>query len=185
MLIKIMTFDKAPEKRRENAEKLAFLLKAQVYVGGTDTLDNFIGICKSVGKDDLLYLEDDIQICSNFLTRIKKAIEAFPDKMISFFSCDLQDCKVREVPYTWHKFSQCLYIPNKVVKQLLKVAPQFREKKYRDNDWERIFCELKGTYIRYFPHLVQQHEWESTIFDIIDPRSPFYVGESNEYDNTI
>ena len=181
MLIKIMTFDKAPKKRRENAEKLAFLLKAQIYVGGTDTLDNFIGICKSVGKDDLLYLEDDIQICSNFLTRINKAIKAFPDKMISFFSCNLKDCKVREVPYTWHRFSQCLYIPNKVVKQLLKVAPQFRERKYKDNDWERVFCELKGTYIRYFPHLVQQYEWESTIFDIIDPRSTFYVGENSEY----
>ena len=83
MLIKIMTFDKAPKKRRENAEKLAFLLKAQIYVGGTDTLDNFIGICKSVGEDDLLYLEDDIEICSNFLTRIKKAIDAgFGDKKI-------------------------------------------------------------------------------------------------------
>ena len=88
MLIKIMTFDKAPEKRRENAEKLAFLLKAQIYVGSTDTLDNFIGICKSVGKDDLLYLEDDIEICSNFLARINKAIKTFPDKMISFFSCN-------------------------------------------------------------------------------------------------
>lgn len=178
LVSKILTFDKAPLERRRNAEELGKYLDTEPYIGGTDTLSNFINICKSVGQNDLLYLEDDVQICSEFPTRIKEAIEEYPDKVITFFyPRSVIQKKPIEVNFSQYQFSQCVYIPNKYISKLIQLEPRYRNNYYIHNDWERIFRLLDGTYIRYFPHLVQQYNWKSTIFPgFTDSGSKYFVG---------
>lgn len=176
MNIRILTFDKAPKERRDNAEELGKLLDTKPYIGGTDTLANFINICNSVGQNDLLYLEDDVQICSEFPIRIKEAVEEYPNKVITFFYPNSCNKRPVEIGFSDYRYSQCVYIPNKYINQLIELEPRFRFRYFIHNDWERIFRLLRGTYIRYFPHLVQQYEWKSTIFNIVDKPSKYFVG---------
>lgn len=177
MIIKINTFEGAPKERRDNAIELGKLLDVKPTIGGTDTLTNFINICKSVGDEDLLYMEDDIQICSEFIPRIEDAINEFPNKVITFFYSGYTPTHTKEVPFHRYIYSQCVFIPNQIIKELIFKEPMFREEQYRRNDWEKIFHTLKGTYIRYFPHLVQQFNWKSTIIDgWIDQSSKYFIG---------
>lgn len=178
MKIRIHTFDQAPPMRRDNAEELGKYFDTKPYVGGRDTLTNFINICKSVGPEDLLYLEDDVQVCSEFLYHVDDAIKEYPNKVITFFyGGDFLKKKPVEKSFKEYQYSQCVFIPNNYVKQLIELEPKFRKQYYVPNDWERIFHLLDGTYIRYFPHLVQQYDWESTIFlGYTDKPSRYFVG---------
>lgn len=172
----IHTFEGAPSERRVNANQLALFLDGEVYVGGTDTLTNFINICKLAGDSDLLYLEDDVQICSEFENRLKSALEECPKEVVSFFTCKELPRAITAVSFKNHKYSQCVYIPNFRVKQLIDLEPKAR-KIFRFNDWERIFTLLDGYYYQYFPHLVQQFNWKSTIVDgWIDQSSKYFIG---------
>ena len=79
MKIVVSTFDGAPKERRDNADKVAAMLYGTVHVGGTNTLDNFIDILESVGDDDLLYIEDDVKLCKDFLYEVNDVIDLYND----------------------------------------------------------------------------------------------------------
>lgn len=163
MKIVVSTFDGAPKERRDNADKVAAMLYGTVHIGGTNTLDNFIDILESVGDDDLLYIEDDVKLCKDFLYEVNDVIDLYPNKMISFYyGRPLLIPEPQYIPYKWHIYSQCLFIPNFVVKQLLNIESVFRHK-FKNNNWEMIFHELTGGYIRYYPYLVKPYNWKSTI----------------------
>lgn len=61
----IMTFEDAPQERKDNAEALANQLNGEVYTGGNNLWDNFTEICK-LSPEGLLLAEDDIKVSSKF-----------------------------------------------------------------------------------------------------------------------
>ena len=77
----VMTFKKAPEQRRNNAEVIANLVEGEVYVGGTSTCDNLVNILKEA-NDDVLLFEDDIRILNYGFDTF---IEEYPDTPINFY----------------------------------------------------------------------------------------------------
>src|SRR5574344_1506826 len=82
----IMTFKGAPDARRANDELLATQLGGNVYEGSRSTIDNLQDILElaSKGFDDLLLLEDDVNLCSDFLQEVGNAVARFPTSVINF-----------------------------------------------------------------------------------------------------
>ena len=87
MNIVIHTFSDAPEERRNNAEiiKTALGDNAYIYVGGTNTCENWVNILKEYSTESLLLLEDDIRLGDNFLDRVQEYINLYPDFVLNFY----------------------------------------------------------------------------------------------------
>ena len=174
----IMTFDGASEARRANAEELATQIEGKVYVGGRHTLDNFQAILElaSKGFDDLLLLEDDVNLCSDFLQEVDNAVARFPTSVINFnWQKENIGCFL---PFEVFTELQCVYIPREVVRALLTVLPLFKLKQpnlVSTNDHEKLLQYLKGKFYAYPYNLVNQNAWKSTIFSgCIDKPSKYF-----------
>ena len=76
MNIVIMSYNNAPEERVTNREAIKEALggNAFIYVGTSDTCNNFIDILTKYGNDDLLLIEDDVRLCNSFLYEVMYAI---------------------------------------------------------------------------------------------------------------
>lgn len=184
MLVVVSTFSTAPKERLDNAKQLAESLNGTIHIGGTNYTDNFIDILKNT-DDDLLYLEDDIEVCTNFLDRVQDALkDKEPDKIVSFF-------RLFSAPNTdkepIHLFSemQCLYIPKVCFKPIIDRLDYFKDNfaDYKHNNTEMLIActsALKEFYI-HLPCLVQQHKWNSTISpNWIDTQTKYYIEDMND-----
>lgn len=173
MKIVIMTYKDAPQERLDNAYKLAEELKefgAEVYVGGTKYIDNMYNVFRKYSsKDDLLMFEDDVYLCDNFLEKVKKAIEKYPNTVINFFNLHYDINRSVIMNFTQWTECQCYYIPKRIVNRLalyykafIKIAPKSYECNIADNYMR--YC-LQEDYILYYPSLVQQYPFNSVIFE--------------------
>ena len=174
----IMTFKGAPDARRANAELLATQIGGNVYEGSRRTIDNLQAILElaSKGFDDLLLLEDDVNLCSDFLQEVDNAVARFPTSVINFnWQKENIGCFL---PFSIFTELQCVYIPREVVRALLTVLPLFRLKQPNfvyTNDHEKLLQYLKGEFYAYPYNLVNQNAWKSTIFGgCIDKPSKYF-----------
>lgn len=179
-----MTYKDAPKERLSNAYKLSKELKefnTEVYLGGTRYLDNMYNVFKSnIGKDDLLMLEDDVYLCDNFIDRVEKAKDEFPDTVINFFNLHYNTKEPLYMSFTQWTECQCYFVPRRLLAQLslyykafIKLAPKSYECNIADNYMR--YC-LRENYVLYYPSLVQQYPFNSVIFEgRIDTQSKTFL----------
>jgi hypothetical protein len=166
MKIVIMTYKDAPQERLDNANKLAKELQndcadCEVFVGGTCYIDNMYQVFKKANNngDDLLMFEDDVYLCKDFLKKVKKAINEYPNRVINFFNLHYDITEPVNMSFTQWTECQCYYVPRRVLPKLtllykafIKLAP----KTYK--------CNI-ADYTLYYPSLVQQFDFNSVIFN--------------------
>lgn len=124
---------------------------------------------KSLVEDDVLNMEDDIILCSNFLEEVNKWISKYPYKVITFFT--LKDIsKSQEMIGRTFCMAQCVYIPKWFNKCLIKYYDYWKKTKkgienptgldYMVADMMTLMNEK---YILVSPCLVQHMEMKSRI----------------------
>jgi GR25 family glycosyltransferase involved in LPS biosynthesis len=174
MLIRIMWC----HEREDNINKmLSSLPKETEVIWDTDhnpchTLQRVVD-----SDDSMLVMEDDIELCKNFLEKATAEIEQRPDNFIMFYSCKWWEIsewirKEKGLPFDRpYVYTQAYYIPKWIGKKLSK----FLETNERANNhrWsvginEFLVQEWIDRYLVQ-PSLVQ-HIWKESLNE---PDKPF------------
>ena len=173
MNIVIMSYDNAPEERITNREAIKEALggNAFIYVGTSDTCNNFIDILTKYGNDDLLLIEDDVRLCNSFLYEVMDAIEEYEDEVINFHYNIHDSGSTSEVLINKYQFNQCVFFPKHVAKkmkthckQFYKLYPYYVRKKAYELEIRYALNQLKlETFVAYEPELVKCLGFESMI----------------------
>jgi GR25 family glycosyltransferase involved in LPS biosynthesis len=171
MLKVILTVDNATQERLDNAKFLANELQGQVHTANhlICSVRGFAKICKQAVdlNEDLLVLEDDVELCSDFLNKVNNAIEKYPNDLINFFN-------MTSATYTkknsgmFFLWNQCLYIPIDICKMITTKTEKFLNqypihRMNQDVLIKHCLAEEGLAYVQYYPSLVQHKTWESTI----------------------
>jgi hypothetical protein len=197
MNIVIMSYDNAPEERVTNREAIKEALggNAFIYVGTSDTCNNFIDILTKYGNDDLLLIEDDVRLCNGFLYEVMDAIDEYEDEVINFHYNIHDSGSTSEVPVNKYQFNQCVFFPKKVAKkmkthckQFYKLYPYYVHKKAYEMEIRYALNQLRIEYfIAYEPELVKCLGFESmigtppiTTHNFIDDIEPVEEEEENQ-----
>lgn len=133
MLIRIM----ACKEREEYVEKLLSDLWKSTEVFYDEEHNANKNLCKVVNSDEaMLILEDDVELCDNFLKKAKAEIKKTPDEFIMFYSFWTTEIKDTDNPdFEWHAvYTQAYYIPEWIGTKL----SEYLSRDYlsnRHNDW--------------------------------------------------
>jgi GR25 family glycosyltransferase involved in LPS biosynthesis len=167
----ILTVDNAPQERLDNATNLATAIEGEVYIANhlKCSVRGFTDVCRKAAKldEDLLVLEDDVELCADFLSKVEKAIGKYPNELINFYN--MTDSKVTKklsgIRFLWN---QCLYIPVDICKLIVEISEPFLNqypihRMNQDVLIKHCLAEEGLAYVQYYPSLVQHKAWVSTI----------------------
>lgn len=193
MKIVIFTFKDAPKERQKNVKSLKTKISKAIqdsgidlevcsFVGSNKTCENLISLCSLYKDEDILMLEDDIELSEHFLETIRKIIEQYPDRIINFhYNFDTRgpelysdnSLKIFEERGSSYAFNQCVYLPSKVLqeildfKQLFKVYYAYAKENRHAYIMARIFEENNEKFLVVKPSLVKHKEFKSTISESV------------------
>lgn len=169
----IMTFETAQKARRENAEYIAKQTNGEVYVGTTNACENFLNIFKLCSKDncDLLFIEDDVVICKDFLTEVKKALNELPNQIIHFHHNDETNWGfTKRLSASNFHYTQCVYFPLFYINQYIKSYKLLclkNKKNLEKNEYDIIFCRMleymNADFWSWFPRLVKNKNFRTEL----------------------
>lgn len=173
MNIVIMSYGNAPEERVNNREAIKEALggNAHIYIGTSDTCNNFIDILTKYGNDDLLLIEDDVRVCNNFISLVSDAIDEYEDEVINFHYNIHDSASTSEIPINKYQGNPCVFFPKRIVKKMknyceefYKIYPYFVRKKIYEMEIKYALSKLHiESFIAYEPELVKCLGFESTI----------------------
>lgn len=173
MNIVIMSYNNAPEERIINREIIKEALggNAHIYIGTSDTCNNFIDILTKYDNDDLLLLEDDIRVCNNFISLVSDAIDEYEDEVINFHYNIHNSGYTSEISINKYQFNQCVFFPKRIVKKMrnyckefYKIYPYYVRKKIYEMEIRYALSKLHvESFIAYEPELVKCLGFESMI----------------------
>lgn len=141
-----------------------------VYVDyNHDAMGSFLNAI-TYTEGPLVMLEDDIELCDNFVEKIKEAIMQYPNHIINFFSLRKKDYELKK-PYEelGSKFmmNQCNYIPSGYGNQIAEFYKTWTRKMEHPTGYDILMADWmksnKLKYIQWFPHLVNHIECKSLI----------------------
>ena len=158
-------------------------LADDVKVLGGDTLwQSCINVLSSYEKKHthVLVLQDDVLPCVDFIPAVKRIIEAYPDRAITYFSTReaIDEAIVKNLNYVEQKYffmAQCYSMPVAMIKDFL----QFNYLSVKDSvkmDDERIgtYLFMRGLKaIATAPSLVEHLGWNGTTLDYKYKKSTF------------
>ena len=154
---------------------------------GIGAVNTFIKIMDN-DTDDLMYFEDDVTLCKNFIIEMNKAFHKVGcDKIIQFFTLkkSLNDIELKRG--STYCQNQCFFIPAKLRKELVEYYNTIWHTSicFRDNPTAMDYLirdflkDNKYKYWIYIPNLVQHIIGKS----VIDSRrsskrqSIYYIGD--------
>ena len=172
----IFSYDKAPPERVQTREKLAKELNAEIFIGGSDTVKNTFELLSQF-EDDLLILEDDVSLCSDFKRLAQSVIAKFPEKVINFHfntlpkakqSDEINGLKIYETDGYEYIWNQCFYVPNDIRKLIISKYSEFCRKYpyYVRTKQQDVFiaeCIRDLTFMAVYPSPVTHLDFNSTI----------------------
>lgn len=134
-----------------------------------DAMGNFLNAMRYTDEPSV-HLEDDIELCDDFVEKIKEAVNMYPDKIINFFSLRKKDYQLQK-PYEelGSKFmmNQCNYIPKGFASQIADYYKIWERKAEHPTGYDILMADWmkskKMKYIQWFPHLVNHLECKSLI----------------------
>lgn len=134
MLKRIM----ACKEREDNVNKLLSSLGEGVEVIWDEDRNACHTLCRALGTDEsVLFMEDDIELCKDFLEKAMKEINEHPDEFVMFYSCkqweiDEAENKKNGIPYCRpFVYTQAFYMPAGVGKWLVE---------FLKDDWHANHC---------------------------------------------
>jgi GR25 family glycosyltransferase involved in LPS biosynthesis len=167
----VLTVDNAPQERLDNANDIASIIEGEVYIANhlKCSVRGFTDVCKKAIEldENVLVLEDDVELCTDFLSKVEKAIGKYPNELINFYN--MTDSKVTKklsgIRFLWN---QCLYIHVDICKLIVEISEPFLKQYpvHRMNQDVLIkHClNIEGlSYVQHYPSLVQHKAWVSTI----------------------
>ena len=118
----------------------------------------------------MVILEDDAELCENFVNKVEEAISQYPSQIINFFSLRKKDYEIRK-PYeeSGAKFigNVCNYLPAQYGKKIAEYYKVWKRKEEHPTGYDLLMAdwmkENKLKYIQWFPHLVNHKECKSLI----------------------
>lgn len=134
-----------------------------------DAMGSFLTAISYTDKP-FVHLEDDIELCDNFVEKITEAIKLYPNQIINFFSLRKKDYELRK-PYEelGSKFmmNQCNYFPSGFGKEIFEFYKTWDRKEEHPTGYDILMADWmkskKLKYIQWFPHLVNHLECKSLI----------------------
>lgn len=186
MLIRIM----ACREREDNVNKMLSSLGEWVEVIWDTDHNACHTLCRTLDTDEpMLFMEDDIELCKNFLEKAMKEIEEHPDSFVMFYSCKKWEIEEAENKKNWipydrrYVYTQAFYMPKGIWKKLT----EFLKDNYRANHHRysiAISDFLKAEWIhRYLvlPALVQ-HIGTQSILDADAKYPVFHQSKTYRYE---
>jgi hypothetical protein len=141
------------------------------YAG--NATQTYLKSCAMAEGKASLNMEDDVQLTSNFLEKIKAEIQKNPEKVITFFTLKSSITETTEMPGRTFCMAQCVYQPGWFNKAMLEYHPLWEQTERGKQQGHALdymmadyLADHKMTYILYQPSLVQHLEMKSRI----DPR---------------
>ena len=143
---------------------------------------SFIEQLKYISSWDSVLLEDDLVLCTDFLTEINKAISTYPDKIINFFTRPTEYFQTHED--NRFLYNQCTYYPKGVAKIVAEEMESIWIKNPNlqyDIIEDKALKNLKITHIQYRPCLIQHLDNNSLIGNKTDfRRTLFFLDDLNK-----
>lgn len=182
MLIRIM----ACKEREDNVNKML----ESLWEWAEPIWDEDHNACHTLRRvldsnEPMLVMEDDIELCKNFLEKAKKEIDEHPNSFVMFYSCktwEVEEAKNKEngIPYNRpFVYTQAYYVPAGIGKNLSEFLKDNKKaNNHRYSVWINQFLEQEGI-DRYLvqPSLVQHIGTES----ILDAGRWFPMHQSKTY----
>lgn len=116
-------------------------------------------------------IEDDIELCNNFVEVIENIISRKPDVIINFFRPNANDFRInkketlRELTGKWFSYNQCTYYPQGIASKLAKWLREHREQyKEYDDAMRDYFVQNDIHFYQYCPNIVN-HKSEVSLID--------------------
>lgn len=169
MLIRIM----ACKEREDNVNKMLSSLGEGVEVIWDTDHNSCHTLCRTLDSDEpMLVMEDDIELCKNFLEKAKKEIEGHSDSFVMFYSCknwEIIEAKHKEKGEPYNRpfvYTQAYYVPAWIGKKLSEfLKTNFHANHHRYSIWinEYLLANKVDRYLVY-PSLVQ-HIWATSIWE--------------------
>lgn len=136
--------------------------------------NNYLRGLEIAGDNPTVQMDDDIELCGDFFTKLNDAIAEHPDDVIQFFSMRKDDLTIGKRYILGSKFmmQQCFYLPKGVAQGILGISQEFYddhkagEKAPTDLLMAEYFKRNKIKYLNWIPNLVDHNIEKSCI----DPR---------------
>lgn len=119
-------------------------------------------------------IEDDIELCNDFIEVIESIISQHPNDIINFFRYDANFiCRNKKgfmkLSPKWYICNQCTYYPKRIASKLAKWLREHREQ-YKDYDvaMQDFFKEMNMYFYQYNPNIVN-HKHTISLIDETRP----------------
>lgn len=134
-----------------------------------DAMNNFLNSLIMTDKPSV-HLEDDAELCNDFVEKIEAAIKQYPDKVINFFSLRKGDYLIgKPFEVTGAKFmaTVCFYLPEGYGKEIVEFYKDWSRKEEHPTGYDILIADFlksrKERYIQWFPHLTNHKICKSLI----------------------
>lgn len=124
------------------------------------------------GEDEVVHLEDDIILTSDFINKIESVIKKRSDNMIQFFSMRKDDLTIgsRYIYGSLFCMNQCVYYPKHYSSKILEFSKIWDRYDTEPNATDYLIADWlkskKESYWNHIPSLVEHRQVKS----IINPR---------------
>lgn len=167
------------QERVRNTRSLAEEAEATVvWDQKRNAMDTWLRMLEAAGGDAAIFLEDDIELASNWRAKVEAVLDdGHRDDVVQFFSMRDADVTVgsRYEPGRTFSMNQCYYLPKGAARELIEYTPGWLDRHPESRaankspyDWV-MRGWMKDNGIKYWisvPSLVQHRKWKSAI----DPR---------------
>jgi GR25 family glycosyltransferase involved in LPS biosynthesis len=134
-----------------------------------DAMVNFLNSMRMTDKP-AVHLEDDAILCDDFVSKITRAIELYPDNIINFFSLRKKDYEVRKPFFelgSKYIGNVCFYVPATYGNRIADFYNVWDKKEIHPTGYDILMADWmklnKLKYVQWFPHLVNHAEGKSII----------------------
>jgi hypothetical protein len=143
----IVNFDDFPKED-------AFPFKSTAYL-------NYLRGMFIAGTGDLLLMEDDIELTSNFLSKVELAKQEYPNQVLQFFSMRNKDLTIGTRIEKGRTYMSCVcsYFPNGIPQRIVEFSKNWYDPKYQFAPNDPMVADFLGQnkldYVIVVPNLVQ------------------------------
>lgn len=139
---------------------------------------SFIEQLEIISEYDAIFLEDDIQLCRDFVKRIEEVIKKYPDRIINFFTDPSHWFETKDAQTFY--FNQCTYYPKGLAKKLAAEMRKIEEEnpgKFQYDVLESKALHIMNIkHIQYRPCLVQHLDFKSLVGNRDNYRiTPYFI----------
>lgn len=133
--------------------------------------------------DDILILEDDLELCVNFLQHIKEEVKKYSSYIINFFWQPMRDLKHTTIETKGFCYTQCVYYPKGMIDRFFK---DLKEPNFSYARNIRQALEKNNIpFVQVRPHYVQHIGDKSLIYpDLCVRRSNQFIGGKDNETST-